>query len=45
MEGKMAPGMEAGESMEVIVEEGVGTSGNKRVGSNSETSLWVGAKP
>jgi hypothetical protein len=40
----MDEGMEAGESMEAIVEESVGTCGNTRVGSNSETSPWVGVK-
>jgi hypothetical protein len=44
VEGKMAQGMEARESMEAIVEESVGASRNKRVGSNSETSSWVGVR-
>lgn len=44
VEGKMAQGMEARESMEAIVEESVGASRNKRVGSNSETSPWVGVR-
>jgi hypothetical protein len=39
VEGKVAQGMEAGEDMEATVEESVGTSGNKRMGANSETSL------
>lgn len=42
LESKMDQGMETGESMEASVEESMGASGNTRVGSNSETSPWMG---